>query len=41
MVIKGSNIAGKKAVGVIVGKSVDEGIKKMSKKSEIENKKTT
>ena len=39
LVIKASNTAGKKAVQVMVDKSVDEGLKKMSKKAEEENKK--
>jgi hypothetical protein len=38
MVIKASNSAGKKSVGVIVSKSIDEGLKKITKKAEARKK---
>ena len=34
MVMKASNAAGKKSVSVMVSKSVDEGIKRITKKAE-------
>ena len=41
MVIKTSNTAGKKTVGMMVSKTVDEGIKRITKKAEAKKRPKT